>query len=87
LLGEQLGRPLLQWVCVVTGLGRALQLHLRTADDHHEKLVRTNQRHRGSCGHRRRDMLSDALIPMLDLDDTAYRVEDYLADEAWAAAQ
>jgi hypothetical protein len=81
LLGEQLGRPLLQWVCVVTGLGRALHLHLRTADDHHEKLVRTNQRHRGSCGHRRRD------IPMLDLDDTADRVEDYLADEAWAAAQ
>jgi hypothetical protein len=32
-------------------------------------------------------MLSDALIPMLDLDDTADRVEDHLADEAWAAAQ
>jgi hypothetical protein len=28
-----------------------LRLHLSTADDHHEQLIRSDQRHRRPCGH------------------------------------
>jgi hypothetical protein len=53
LLGEQLGRLLLQRVRVVLGLGRAVRRNLGTADDHHEEFVRTDQRNCGPRGHHR----------------------------------
>lgn len=53
LRGKQLDHLLLKRVRAVPGLGRAARRNLGTPYDHHEELVRADQRDRGPRGHRR----------------------------------
>jgi hypothetical protein len=53
--GKQLSRPLPQRVRITPSLRRAACGNLGTADDHHEQLVRTDQRNRGPRRHCRAD--------------------------------
>ena len=48
---EHLSRPLLQRIRAEPGPGCSARRNLGTADDHHEQLVRADQRNRGPRGH------------------------------------
>ncbi len=56
--GEQLSRPLLQRIRVKPGPGCRVRRNLGTADNHHEQLVRADQR---NCGPRRHPCADQAM--------------------------
>jgi hypothetical protein len=93
LRGERLFRLFLQRVHAELGLGRAVRRNLGTPDDHHEQLVRADQRNGRPRGHRcagqatrGERILSKPRRPISETNFSLLAWEARTAQQMWACA-